>query len=190
MPNESTRMPQIQIAPNSPWYAIYTRHQHEKTVKRALNSKGFETFLPLYGAAHRWKDRTQIVSLPLFPCYVFLRAGTQHFLSVLTTPGVYGVVLSAGKPSPIPAEEIDVIRMATESGATLQPHPLIKRGDLVRVKSGILAGVQGILVRYKNVCRIIMSVNILGKAAAVEVDALLLEKLSNSNTDREIVKCV
>src|SRR5256885_6638245 len=70
------------------WYAIYTRHQHEKTVARILTSKGFETLLPLYSVAHRWKDRTKLLSLPLFPCYVFLKGGAERRLDIMTTPEI------------------------------------------------------------------------------------------------------
>jgi transcription antitermination factor NusG len=162
-----------------PWHAIYTRHQHEKTVSHVLTNKGFEIFLPLYEAAHRWKDRTKVVSLPLFPCYVFFKGGVDRLLDVITTPGVHSVVSSVGQPSAIPASEIEVIRRAVESGAPLQPHQLLKRGDHVRVRSGPLADIHGILVRHKNVCRVVLSIEMLGRAAAVEVDSLLLEHIGN-----------
>jgi len=111
------------------WYAIYTRHQHEKTVARILTSKGFETFLPLYSAVHNWKDRTKLVSLPLFPCYVFLKGGLERRLDIVTTPGIHALVSSAGHPASIPHAEIEGIRLAIESGASIEPHPLLKCGD-------------------------------------------------------------
>src|ERR1700674_4182423 len=94
----------------SSWYAIYTRHQHEKMVAQILTSKGFETFLPLYETTHHWKDRTKALSLPLFPCYVFLKGGIERRLQILTTPGIYGLVSSAGQPAAIPDIEIEAIR--------------------------------------------------------------------------------
>src|SRR5271165_2560617 len=87
---------------SSAWYAIYTRHQHEKTVERVLTNRGFETLLPLYQTAHRWKDRSKLLSLPLFPCYVFLYGGLDRRLDIVTTPGVYALVSSAGQPAAIP----------------------------------------------------------------------------------------
>ena len=158
------------------WYAIYTRHQHEKNVAHILTAKGFETFLPLHAAAHHWKDRTKIISLPLFPCYVFLK-GQLEFgrLEIVSTPGVFGLVASGGKPAVIPAFEMESIRRVAESGAHLEPHPFLKTGDRVRIKTGPLAGVHGILVRKKNMCRLVLSVEMLGKAAAVEVDAFETE---------------
>ncbi len=160
------------------WYAIYTRHQHEKTVARILTSKGFETLLPLYSAVHRWKDRTKPLSLPLFPCYVFLKGGLERRLDILTTPGIQALVSTAGQPAPIPHADIEAIRRAVESGASVEPHPLLKCGEWVRIKCGPLEGIQGILVRKKNLYRLFLSVEILGKAASVEIDAFLIERLN------------
>ena len=166
------------------WYAIYARHQHEKNVAQILTSKGFEVLLPLYQSVRRWKDRTKTLSLPLFPCYVFLKGGLERRLDILTTPGIYALVSTAGSPNPIPPAEIEAIRLAVESGASLEPHPFLKCGDLVRVKCGPLTGVQGILVRKKNLYRLVISVEMLGQAAAVEVDALLVERL---NGERRVI---
>ena len=163
---------------DSPWYALYTRHQHEKAVNQILTNKGFETFLPLYSTPHRWKDRTKVVSVPLFPCYVFLRSALERRLAIMTTPGIHSIVSSAERPCSIPPAEIDAIRRAVESGARVEPHPLLKRGDWVRIKCGPLEGMQGILVRKKNLYRLILSVEMLGKAAAVEIDAVLVERLN------------
>src|SRR5205807_7719881 len=160
------------------WYAIYTRHQHEKTVAGILTSKGFETLLPLYSAAHRWKDRTKLLSLPLFPCYVFLKGGLERRLDILTTPGIRALVSTEGQPAAIPHSEIEGVRRAVESGASVEPHPLLKCGEWVRIKCGPLAGIQGILVRKKNLYRLVLSVEILGKAASVEIDAFLIERLN------------
>jgi transcription antitermination factor NusG len=165
------------------WYALYTRHQHEKTVVQILTIKGFETLLPLYQTARRWRDRTKLLSLPLFPCYVFLKGGLERRLDIMTTPGIHALVSSAGQPAAIPASEIDAIRRAVESGARVEPHPLLRCGEWVRVKAGPLAGVQGILVRKKNIYRLVLAVEMLGKAAAVEVDAFLVEKLSKKRPD-------
>ncbi|MCU1315417.1 MAG: transcription antitermination protein nusG [Candidatus Acidoferrum typicum] len=162
----------------SSWYALYTRHHHEKTVARILTSKGFEIFLPLYSTAHNWKDRTKLVSLPLFPCYVFLKGGLERRLGIVTTPGVHALVSSAGQPAAISHAEIEGIRRAIESGVSIEPHPLLKCGDCVRVNSGALEGIQGILVRKKNLYRLVLSVGMLGKAASVEIDALLVERVN------------
>ena len=166
----------------SAWYAIYTRHQHEKTVAQILTSKGFETFLPAYASSHRWNDRTKVVLLPLFPCYVFLKGGLDRRLDLVKTPGVHSLVTCAGLPAAIPTDEMEALRLATESGAGLEPHPYLKCGDWVRVKSGLLEGSEGILVRKKNLCRLVLSVEMLGKAASVEIDGFLVEKINHKRS--------
>jgi len=162
----------------SSWYAIYTRHQHEKMVAQVLTSKGFETFLPLYETTHNWKDRTKALSLPLFPCYVFLKGGLERRLQIVTTPGMYGLVSSGGQPAAIPDIEIEAIRRVVESGAPVEAHPYLKCGNWVRIKCGPLAGIQGILVRKKNTSRLVLSVEILGTAAAMEVAAFQVEAIA------------
>jgi hypothetical protein len=102
-------------------------------------------------------------------------AGQRH----MTTPGIHALVSSAGQPAAIPPAEIDAIRRAVESGARLEPHPLLKSGDWVRVKCGPLKAIQGILVRKKNLYRLVLSIEMLGNAAAVEVDAFLVERLNS-----------
>jgi transcription antitermination factor NusG len=158
------------------WHVLYTRHQHEKKVHQILTSKGFHTFLPLYQTAHEWKDRTKVLSLPLFPCYVFLNGGLERRLDIMTTPGIHALVSTSGEPATVPLAEIEAIRRAIESGAQVEPHPFLKCGDRVRVKRGPLEGLQGILVRKKNLYRLVLSVEMLGRAAAVEIDALLIER--------------
>jgi len=132
------------------WYVVYTRHQHEKVIAQILASKGFETLLPLCQTVRRWKDRTKSLSLPLFPCYVFLQGGIERRLDILTTPGIHALVSNAGTPIAVPASEIDAIRRAVESGAPVEPHPYLKCGEWVRVTSGSLEGIEGILVRKKS----------------------------------------
>jgi transcription antitermination factor NusG len=160
------------------WYVLYTRHQHEKTVAQLLASKGFEILLPLYSTARRWKDRTKLISLPLFPCYVFISGGLRRRLDIMTTPGVHSLISTAGHPVAVPPAEIEAIRRLVEGGAPVEPHPFLKCGEWVRVKCGPLTGIQGILVRKKNLYRLVISVEMLGKAASVEIDAFLVERLN------------
>lgn len=164
------------------WHAIYTRHQHEKTVAEILTYKGFETLLPLYKVRHRWKDRTKVLSLPLFPCYVFLNGGLERRLDIMTTPGIHSLVSNAGQPAAIATEEINSIRRAVESGSSIEPYPMLKCGDCVRVKSGPLEGIQGILVRKRNLYRLVLCIEMLGKAAAVELDGCLVERVNGKPT--------
>lgn len=152
------------------WYALYTRHQHEKVVAQQLSNKGLEVFLPLYSAGRQWKDRKKQLSLPLFPCYVFLHASLEHRAEVLRTPGVYQFVGFSGQPAAIPSEEIEVVRRAVDNSLRVEPHPYLRCGDRVRVTSGILAGHEGLLVRQKNCCYLILSIDLLNRSVAVEVD--------------------
>jgi transcription antitermination factor NusG len=161
-----------------PWYAIYTRHQHEKSVARILSDKGHETFLPLYRVAHRWKDRTQLVHLPLFPCYVFFRGGVAQQQQVLRVPGVFSIVTASGRPAKIPANEIEGVRQLIQSPLQIEPHPFLQCGDRVIVTSGPLEGLEGILVRKKNAFRLVISVEMLGRSAAVEIDAVNLQRIA------------
>jgi transcription antitermination factor NusG len=177
MPNLIVEQTDRGIVSQDSWYAIYTRFRHEKTVAQILTKKGLETFLPLYESAHRWKDRTKLVSLPLFPCYVFLKGSLDRRLDILNTPGFHAFVSVAGQPAAIPPTEIEAVRRTVESGARISPHPFMKCGERVRVKDGPLTGVEGILVRIKNQFRLVVSVEMLGKAVAVETDASVIERI-------------
>lgn len=162
------------------WYAVHTRHQHEKMVARMLTNKGFEVFLPLYTETRQWRDRVKNVELPLFSCYVFLRGDLDRRLPIVTTPGVHGLVSSAGKLAGIPEEEIQAVRSVIENHINVEPHPFLRCGDVVRVKSGALAGLEGLLVRKKGQTRLIISVTLLERSVAAEVDACTVERIARS----------
>lgn len=157
------------------WYALYTRHQHEKTVAGMLAGKGFEVFLPLYGAARRWRDRVKRLSLPLFPGYVFLRSALDRRIHARVTPGVIHFV-PGDRPIPIAQAEIDSLRLLGATPSSVQPHPFLKTGDWVRVKSGLLEGLEGILTHWKAGYRLVLSVDLLQQSAAVEIDASIVER--------------
>ena len=159
------------------WNAIYTRHQHEKIVADNLTRSGLEVFLPTYNVIRQWTDRKKCLSLPLFPCYVFLRSPFEQRWTILATPGVHSFVMCAGRPAPIPDLEIEAVRKAVASSLRVEPHPFLRCGDWVRVKSGPLEGIEGILVRKKGSYRLILSLQQVGKSMAVEVDAFSVEPL-------------
>ena len=148
------------FGPACRWHALYTRHQHEKTVARILSIKGQDVFLPLYGTAHRWQDRTKPLWLPLFPCYVFIRGGLDRKLDIVSTPGVYAIVSCASRPAVIPQAEIEAVRRLIASPTRVEPHPFLKCGDRVRVTCGPLQGLEGVLVRKKNVSRLVISLGV------------------------------
>ncbi len=168
-----------EIEPLLPWAAVYTRHQHEKIVAQTLTAKGFEVFLPLYESVRRWKDRRKLLNLPLFPGYVFVRGAIDRRLHVVTTPGIHMILCQGDKVATIPEEEIQAIQRAVDSNLQLQPHPFLKCGESVRVIRGALSGIEGILVRKKNVFRLVLTVDILSQSVAVEVDAADVEPLRN-----------
>lgn len=159
------------------WWALYTRHQHEKAVAEMLTVKGFEVFLPLYDSTRRWKDRRKVLSLPLFPCYLFVRGGLDRRLQVVTTPGVHMILYRGDQVAVVPEEEIGAIQRAVAGPYRVEPHPFLKCGARVRVTQGALEGVEGILVRKKNSCRLVLSVGMLAQSVAVEVDAWDVEPI-------------
>jgi len=165
------------------WFALYTRHQHEKAVAQFLGFKGVEVFLPLYNSARRWKDRIKQVSLPLFPNYVFVLAPMIERAAIVATPGVYDFVRRGGQPAPIPFEEIKAVRSVVDNGASGAPHPFLKSGDRVRLKSGPLEGLEGILVRKKNIYRLVISVGLLERSVSVEADVADVERLNGKRPE-------
>lgn len=159
------------------WYALFTRHQHEKSVALALSNKSHEVYLPLYRSVRHWQDRAKQLWFPLFPCYVFIREGMDRQLQILTTPGIINIVGCAGRPAIIPQTQLDAVRQITESRLAVETHPYLQSGDRVKVKAGPLMGLEGILVRKKGVARLVVSMEMLGRSAAVEIDVLNVERI-------------
>ena len=157
------------------WFAAYTTPRHEKHVSELLADKQIETFLPLYQTARQWKkSRPVVLELPLFPTYVFVRTDPHSRGPVLSTPGVLAIVGSSKEPWPLPDVEVDALRRGMQA-RKIEPHPYLKVGEKVRVKAGVMAGVQGILVRKKNEFRVVLSLDAIMQSVAVEVDADDLE---------------
>ncbi len=163
------------------WHALYTRHQHERVAADILSRKGFEVFLPMYSAVHRWRDRNKELSLPLFPCYLFVHGGLDRWLQVLRTPGVHHGVGWGGQVAIVPEEEIQAVRRMLESSLMVEPHPFLRCGDRVRVKCGPLEGIEGILLRKKNSFRLVISVEMLRQSVAVEVDLSIVERVARQD---------
>lgn len=160
------------------WWAVYTRHQHEKTVARLLSGKGIEVFLPLYDSRRRWKDRAKLLSLPLFPCYLFVRGGADWRLPILSTPGVHALLTFGDVIARVPEREIQAIRRSVESPLPVQPHPFIERGIRVRVTRGALEGLEGVFVRTKSQHRLVLSVDLLAQSVGVEISASDVEPIA------------
>jgi transcription antitermination factor NusG len=173
---------EVSTARQLEWNAVYTRHQHERSVAESLAGNGFEVFLPTYNIIRQWTDRKKQLSLPLFPCYVFVHSNFEQRLRVPSTPGIHFLVMFAGRPAAIPDSELDAIRKAAESRLRVEPHPFLRCGDWVRVTSGPLADVEGLLVRKKGSYRLILSAELLGRSIAVEIDAFNVKPLPRRST--------
>lgn len=162
------------------WYAVYTKFHHEKRAASLLEKKEFEVFLPVYRTVHRWKDRNQMVIIPLFPCYLFLRTELGRKLDVLRSAGVRWFVENAGQACAVPDSQIEAVRKICSVATRFQPHPFLKQGDLVRVRRGPLLGMEGFFVRTKGQYRVVVSVELLCKSVAVEVDLADVELVNGS----------
>jgi len=170
MPATAKEAGLLQLERDQHWHAVHTRYQYEKSVVQALSYKGHVVFLPLYGAMHLWRGRPTPVQLPLFPGYVFIRGGGDCQLQILSTPGIIGIVKMGGLPSIVPAEQMMTVRRMVESGTGVEPNPFLQSGDRVQVTSGALQGLDGILVRTKGKFRLVVSLEMLGRSASVEID--------------------
>lgn len=165
----------ITSEPSSPaieWFAVWTRSRHEQVVREQLEKKHIEAFLPTFTKWSRWKDRKKKIDWPLFPGYCFARFDPEESLAVLKCPGVVSIVSFDGKPAPIPAIELESIRLLVASDFKYDPCPLLHEGELVEVMHGPLKRVVGRLMRKDaQRARLVLSVDLIGQAVSVEVDA-------------------
>jgi transcription antitermination factor NusG len=166
------------------WYAVYTYPRHEKTVREQLESKSVEAFLPTFVSESRWKDRRVRIQTPLFPGYVFTRIDLRERSKVFAVPGVIRMLSFNGTPAPIDDSELQAVRLCLERGVIVQPYPLLEVGDRVRVRSGVLAGLEGLISRCKDERRLIVPISLINQSVAVEVDAHLLEPLDVQNINQ------
>ena len=154
------------------WFAVWTRSRHEQVVREQLEDKSIDAFLPTITRWSRWKDRKKKIDWPLFPGYCFARFDPSDTLPVLRCTGVVSIVSFEGRPAPIPDYELDGIRLLVASELQYDPCPLVREGMLVEVVHGPLRGVTGRLVRKDaHRARLVLSVDLIGQAVSVEVDA-------------------
>ncbi len=161
------------------WFALTVKHQHERSVEGVLSASGVTTFLPLYRSRRQWSDRSKELDAPLFPGYVFGQFEPSQRARVLRTPGVSTIVGFGGLPAQVASHEIDGIRAALASKLPIGPWPYPKPGDRVRVESGPLRGVEGILLRESGALRLVLSVEMLQRSLAVEVEAAMVSPVRN-----------
>ena len=157
------------------WYAAQTYANHEKRVLEQLSQRTVEAYLPLYASVRRWKDRRVRLDLPLFPGYVFVRLALRDRLRTLQTPGVVRLVGFGGQPTALPDQEIDALRQGLARAIRIEPHPYLKVGRRVRVTTGPLQGLEGILARKKNSSRFVISLDLIMRSVAAEIDVAELE---------------
>jgi len=160
------------------WFAIRVKSQREMSVAGAIGSKGFEEFLPLYESRRRWSDRFKSRELPLFPGYVFCHIDPSSRLPILTIPGVLHFVGIGKTPAPIDESEIAAVQSALRSGLRVEPSDYLEVGQCVRLEDGPLAGLEGILTEVRKQFRVVVSLTLLKRSVAVEIDRHWLSRLS------------
>ena len=154
-----------------PWFALQIRTRHEMNVADYLQGKGYEWFLPLYKTRRRWSDRVKEVSSPLFPGYLFCRFNPHDRLPILKTPGVTQIVGYNHVPVPVDEQEIEAIRRLIASGLPNFPCAFLQVGSKVRIEAGALRGLEGILTELKGKRRLVLSITLLQRSVAVEIDS-------------------
>ena len=161
------------------WFALQTRARHEKVVVQRLSDKGVTTFLPLVRQVHRWSDRRKAVDLPLFSCYVFAKLAprTDERMRVLLLDGVLRIVGTQGRGTPIPDEQIDTIRTLVEEQLPYCHHPFLKTGQRVRIRSGALDGVEGVLVSRTGERSLVISLDAIQRSLSVRIEGYDVEPI-------------
>lgn len=153
------------------WYALQVRSRKEAYIANQIQAQGVECLLPLYKSVRKWSDRVKELEQPLFPGYLFCKFDFQNRRSVVTTPGVLQVVGCGRTAVPVSEQEIHALQLAVSSGVPKQPWPYLEVGQRVRVVYGTLTGLEGILVNMKGNHRVVVSVSLLQRAVAMEVEA-------------------
>jgi len=172
-------------APHYSWFALQVRTRHEAGVASFLDALGFEHFLPLVTSRKRWSDRIKKVQDPLFPGYVFSRFDPQDRLPILKTPGVIQIVGYNRCPVPVDDSEISAIQTLIASGLPNQAWPFLSVGARVRIETGALRGYEGILIDFKGTHRLVLSISLLHRSVAVEIDSAVVSSIpAQSETQR------
>lgn len=154
------------------WFAVQVTPRHEKKVDIIFGVRSYEHFLPLYLARRKWSDRVKIIEEPLFPGYVFVKTRRSLVGSLLALPGVIRIVSFSGMPCPIPEEEIKALQLIYQSKRDVCSFPYLNTGQKVRIISGPLCGVTGIITKWKKRDRLIITLEAIVKSISIEVDGL------------------
>jgi transcription antitermination factor NusG len=166
------------------WFALAIKPRCEKTVARTLQTKGFQTFLPFYNKRHEYGTRHKESELPLFPGYVFCRFNCLTRLPILVTPGVTQILGAGRTPIPLSEIEMDSLQAAIKARLSVQPFPFLPVGEKVRINRGVLKGVEGIVLNYKQDFRLVLSVTLLQRSVLLEIgrDQISLEPVPKPAT--------
>jgi transcription antitermination factor NusG len=170
---ESAVPPYFRVEPDlggGRWYALYVRSRHEKTVENSLRVKGYSVFSPSYRTKRKRVDRIAEIEVPLFPGYVFCQFDSNKRLPILMTPGVVGVVRRGNRAEPVDETEIASLRTVALAGRPVQPWPFLRMGQRIRLQAGPLAGVEGIFLRVKDECHLVVSITLLQRAVSVVIE--------------------
>lgn len=159
------------------WYVAQTRSRHERRVATQLSERGIEHFLPLYETVRRWKDRRVRLHLPLFAGYIFVRIPLRDRLRALEIPGIVHIVSFGGLPVPMADDEMEAMRNGLTCKLQVEPHPYLTAGRRARLKSGPLAGLEGILLRKKGSFRLVLSVELIHRAVITDVNIADIEPI-------------
>jgi len=167
---------------NQRWFALQVRARWESSATLLLTGKGYQTLLPTYKTKKRWNGRLREIQAPLFPGYVFCQFDSQKRLPVLVTPGVMAVVSRGRVPLPVEDSEIAAIQTVVASGLHAEPHPYLELGQRVRIEIDALAGLEGILISFKGNQRIVVSVSLLRRSVALEIDQACVRPVGPSRS--------
>lgn len=164
------------------WYALQLRTRWEGSTATLLSSKGYETFLPTFKTFKRGRSRSAQSEAPLFPGYLFCRFNVFDRLPVLITPGVVSVVGSGRIPIPVEESEITAIQKMVSTGLHVEPCPFLEVGQVVRIEDGALSGIEGVLTSFKGTQRIVVSVSLLRRSVALEIDRAVVTPVQPKQT--------
>lgn len=153
------------------WFAVQVWTGREHLTAAHLRMRGYEVFLPSYEERRRWSDRTKIIRRALFAGYLFSRTHPEAVGKIVTAPGVIRIVGEGGAPLPVPSHEIEAIQRIVETRLTVEPWTLLQAGQRVRVDHGPLAGIEGVVLMTKSHRRLVVSVSLLRRSVAVEIEA-------------------
>jgi transcription antitermination factor NusG len=164
------------------WYALQLRSRWENSTATLLSGKGYQTFLPTYKIAKRVTGRSKEEQAPLFPGYLFCRFNVCDRLPVLITPGVISVVGTGRIPIPVEESEIEAIHKMVSIGMRVEPCPYLEVGQLVRIEDGALSGVEGVLTSFRGTRRIVVSISLLRRSVALEIDRSVVSPIRPRHT--------